>query len=105
MFCINKMQKSKYLFFSVVLFLGVIFLFYHGTQSVFTQERQRDILENAIYRDIIACYALNGQYPESLDQLEQAYGLTYNKNIFFIDYRVQGANIMPDVTIIEKGDQ
>ena len=36
-------------------------------------------------------------------RLKAHYGLTYDENLFFVDYQTVGANIYPDVTIIEKG--
>jgi hypothetical protein len=45
---------------------------------------------------------VEGKYPESLDYLKEHYGLTYNEDLFFVDYRVSGSNILPDVTIIER---
>ena len=37
-----------------------------------------------------------------LEYLKENYGLTYNEDLFYVDYRTTGANLMPDVTIIEK---
>ena len=41
-------------------------------------------------------------HTESLDYLKTNYGITYNEDLFFVDYRISGANIFPDVTIIER---
>ena len=57
-----------------------------------------------LIRNITYCYAVEGSYPESLDYLKEHYGLTYDEDRFFVDYQVIGANILPDVTIIEKGE-
>lgn len=67
-----------------------------------TIERQQESLENAINRDIIHCYALEGYYPPSLSYMEEHYGLTYDKDLFFVDYQPIGSNIRPDVTILVK---
>jgi hypothetical protein len=34
--------------------------------------------------------------------LKENYGLTYDEDLFFVDYQTIGSNILPDVTIIEK---
>ena len=47
---------------------------------------------------------MEGTYPQSLDYLKEYYGLMYDEDLFFVDYQVMGSNILPDVTIIEKGD-
>ena len=35
-----------------------------------------------------------------LEYLESHYGLTYDHDLFFVDYQAIGSNIMPDVTIV-----
>lgn len=91
---------------SVCIFLVIIFLFIGGLSSLSdsTLRRQKESLENAITRSVTYCYAVEGAYPESLDYLKDNYGLTYDEDAFFVDYRVMGANILPDITIIEKGE-
>ena len=66
--------------------------------------RQLESLENAIHQSIVYCYTLEGCYPESLEYMKEHYGLIYNEELFFVDYRLQGTNIMPDVTIIPRGE-
>lgn len=89
---------------SVCIFLLILFLFVQGISSlsVSTKKRQKESLENAIMRNITYCYAVEGTYPESLSYLKENYGLTYNEDLFFVDYRISGSNILPDVTIIER---
>lgn len=83
-----------------ILFLVFWLMLHSISQS--TIERQKESLENAIQRDIIHCYALEGYYPPSLSYLEDHYGLTYDKNLFFVDYQPIGSNMRPDVTILVK---
>lgn len=47
-------------------------------------------------------YALEGHYPETLDDLTENCGIQYDKKQFFIDYQIAGANILPDITVIER---
>ena len=81
-------------------------LFYQGIESLSSGSvrRQKESLENALNRSITYCYAVEGSYPESLEYLKEHYGITYDEDRFFVDYKIVGANILPDVTIIEKGD-
>ena len=92
------------LLLSVCTFLFIFFLFIQGISSLSdsTKKRQKESLENALMRSIAYCYTLEGSYPESLDYLKEHYRLTYNEDLFFVDYRVSGTNILPDVTIIER---
>lgn len=67
-----------------------------------SQKRQKEALENAIHRSIVYCYTLEGRYPESLEYIKEHYGLVYNEDLFYVDYRPLGANILPDVTILKR---
>lgn len=88
----------------LVAFLGAIVLFCQGMNSLSDRadKEQKKSLEEAIWRGITQCYAIEGRYPESLEYLKEAYGVQYDSERFFVDYQVLGSNIVPDVTIIEK---
>ena len=105
-FQITPQRKyGKKLWFSLFLFILLILLFSLGTSSLSenTVRRQKDSLTQALNRDITYCYATTGQYPESLEAIKKDYGLIYDDSLFFVDYRTQGSNIYPEVTIIERG--
>lgn len=95
---------SGKLLISICIFLLIVFLFLSGVSSLSksTAARQKEALENAITQSISYCYSAEGVYPESLEYLKENYGLTYNEDLFYVDYRTTGSNLMPDVTIIEK---
>ncbi|MBU3876620.1 hypothetical protein HGO97_012480 [Faecalicatena sp. AGMB00832] len=102
----KKQNTYRKFLLSVCAFLLIIVLFCQGIESLSSSSirRQKESLENALNRNITYCYAVEGAYPESLDYLKEHYGLTYDEDRFFVDYKVIGSNILPDVTIIEKGD-
>lgn len=89
---------------SLLITLGIFILFILQIQNIthLTKQQQRINLEKAISRDIIQCYALEGYYPPDLNYIEEHYGLIYNKSEFFIDYQIEGENIKPTFTIIER---
>ena len=86
---------------SLLITLGIFILFILQIQNIthLTKQQQRINLEKAISRDIIQCYALEGYYPPDLNYIEEHYGLTYNKSEF---YQIEGENIKPTFTIIER---
>ena len=90
---------------SIGLFVILMFLFVtcFGSVSAETRERQRESLENALSRNLLHYYSLEGRYPDSLESLSQNYGLIYDRDFFYIDYRFMGDNIYPDITILEEG--
>jgi len=89
---------------SILLFLCLFFAFFAGISGVSDKNRetQMETLQRAITRGITHCYATQGHYPESLEELQKTYGITYDEDLYFVDYQVLGKNIYPDVTIIEK---
>lgn len=90
---------------SVIGVLVIAALFWLGTSLLAqqTDSREAEILEKAVTRGVIHCYACEGAYPESLQYLKENYGLTYDEQRFFIDYQAMGSNLMPNITIIDKG--
>lgn len=98
-------RKKRWMgYLPILFFVGVIALFTFATNilSQGTTSRQRESLENALMNDIIYCYATTGRYPTDLASIKEDYGLTYDEDKFFVDYHVQGANLFPDVTILEQ---
>ena len=88
----------------VLLFTCVIVLFAAGISSVGegTLKRQKEALENALTRYITECYAEEGRYPESVYYLEDRYGLRFNEDRFYVDYRVRSGNVRPEFTVITR---
>lgn len=98
-------RVPKKLLLALCLFALILFLFLEGASSLSegTRARQRESLQNALDRSITFCYAVEGRYPESLDYIKEHYGLTYDETVFFVDYQALGGNILPNITIIERG--
>ncbi len=99
------MNKKPYIMIlSVVCITVALFLFVKAVDSISiaNNTEQAEILEQALTRSITACYALEGAYPPDIDYLAEHYGLTYNREKYFIDYQYIGSNLRPDVTIIVK---
>lgn len=82
--------------------LLIIFLLSLSSIQESTLSKQQESLETALARDITHCYAVEGFYPPSLSYMEEHYGLTYDKDLFFVDYQPIGSNIRPDVTVISR---
>ena len=79
--------------FTVAISCCIILLTCHGLNRLMadSKEEEKRSLEEALQREIVQCYVL-----------EEQYGFSYDKEQFFVDYQLLGANIMPDVTVIER---
>lgn len=102
----RERKKSLALPLSAAFFAGIMLVFLLAVSGLEedTAQRQQQELETALHRGILTCYALEGKYPESLQYLKEHYPLHYNEELFFVDYRVQGGNLMPDVTVLKRRD-
>lgn len=61
----------------------------------------RDQLENALRRAAVACYAVEGVYPEDLAHLAR-YGVQIDNNRYIVHYEVFADNLMPDITVLDR---
>ncbi|NLD20549.1 MAG: hypothetical protein GX663_09980 [Clostridiales bacterium] len=100
-----KEKNHTYMKFtlSLCVFLIILLLFFYGMDSLSkdTTERQMEGLETSLRDTVTYCYAVEGSYPESVKYMEDNYGLTYDEAKFYVGYRTLGANILPDITVIE----
>ncbi len=60
------------------------------------------IMEDAIRRATVQCYALEGAYPQSVDYLVENYGIHIDREKYDVFYEGFASNIMPDITVIPK---
>lgn len=100
----HKLYSSRRLFFSLAAFALLLWLSVRafGSVSEQTLDEQKRSLETALHRNIVHCYAVNGYYPESLEDLLRYYPLVYDESLFLIHYQPIASNLMPDVTVIER---
>ena len=100
-FQIHRHRKITSFHIGIALFAAILVLFLYGISYVSssTGDRQEASLINAMERNIVHCYALEGFYPPSLNYIEEHYGLTYDETMFIVDYQPIGTNIYPDFTI------
>ena len=106
-FVIQKQPSPvKSFVFSLSIFLLVLFLFLGGVSAMsrISSREEESTLRQALTESAVHCYALHGYYPESLENLVRDYGVTYDSRRFLVDYQPQGANLMPEITVIRKED-
>lgn len=98
-------MKKQALSLLLFLFIGCAFYLSVSALGEDTDKKQKESLQTAIQQGVIHCYATEGHYPESLDYLVKSYGIRYDSKKYFIDYQILGANILPDVTIIDRQEE
>ena len=86
---------------AAVVFVCAAAGLFFGTAQIrrSANDSQMESLRLAILRSAIHCYAVEGAYPESLDDICAHYGISWDTDRYLVDYEVTGANLMPDVTV------
>lgn len=89
-----------------VAIVAVLLLFLTGLSNLDrgSSEEGRQQLEDALRRAAVACYAAEGIYPPTLDYLSEHYGVQISDQ-YIVFYEIFASNLMPDITVLEKGAQ
>ena len=97
----EKRTVAGYLL-SVLVLLLVLFFFLAFSRSVAekTGEEKLNALTEAVRRASIQCYAIEGRYPPSVEYLEDHYGISIDRDKYYVFYDGWASNIMPDITIL-----
>ena len=85
----------------VALIVGFVVLINSMTASSGNTESQ--LVYDAVKNAALTCYAVEGTYPESLEYLREHYKLAYNMDRFVVEYDAFASNIMPTITVRERG--
>lgn len=89
----------------VLFFAALVWLLMMGLNNISktTDTEQLKSAEQALRRAAVQCYALEGQYPPSLEYLEQHYGLMLDRDRYVYHYQGIGANLMPQIAVFSTG--
>lgn len=63
----------------------------------------QEVLTSAIDQAIVTCYAIEGRYPESLEYLEENYGITIDTKRYYVSYSVFASNQKPTFKVSMRG--
>ena len=91
--------------FGLILAIIVLVFFLIAVMKLENTRREmgKQQLEDALRRAAVACYAAEGFYPPNVTYLVQHYGLQYDETAYKVHYEVFASNLMPEITVVEKG--
>ena len=102
----GKTKKAAYFLLplAVIVILLFFFTFISGVKEG-QRELARTQIEETVRRTALTCYALEGAYPPDLEYMNNRYGLGFDEERYQVYYDVYGSNLMPDITVLEKGEE
>ena len=68
-------------------------------------ERGRAQLEETLRRAAVACYASDGAYPPTLEELCRRSGIRVDVGRYHVFYEVFADNLMPGITVLGARDE
>jgi len=89
---------------AAVLALLLWFFTAVGNLRADSGEMGREQLEAALRRSAAACYAAEGIYPPTLEYLTEHYGVQVEEEKYIVFYEIFASNLMPDITVLERGN-
>lgn len=66
------------------------------------RQEERSILERAMKRAAVQCYAIEGRYPPDTAYIAQHYGVFIDEAYYNVYYEAFADNIMPDIQVLER---
>ena len=88
----------------LILISSYFFSSVSALHPIETLHKEQQALEQALENGTIRSYAMNGQYPESLDQILNDYHITYDRSRFVVEYTPNGSNLLPYISVILLSD-
>ncbi len=86
---------------AIILIIGVIYSISTAVAdvSLTVAEQQEILLENAVRRSAVQCYAIEGEYPADLEYLISNYNLYYDIEKYVVHYQNIGGNLLPEISV------
>ena len=67
------------------------------------ESEQAKILQEAVLRATLTCYAIEGRYPPNVQYIEKNYGIVYDSDKFFVKLDSFAPNILPSIFVLSAG--
>lgn len=98
------MKKILISLFSVFLIIAVSFFITKGTDKLYNKSDKDglQITKDAINEAIATCYAIDGMYPATFEELKDKSNIVINEDKYAVIYSIFASNLKPEIEIIEK---
>jgi hypothetical protein len=98
----SRVRRFLKVVLPVIIFAIILALFVFAVTKIAgrSESEGRQLTEKSIRRAAVQCYALEGMYPLDFDYLKEHYGVKPDEIKYVVYYTYNGANLMPDITVI-----
>ena len=88
----------------IMLVFGYILVQFSLESQEDTETQQIQVIESAIRRAAVQCYALEGSYPPNVAYLEENYGISYDHKKYLVHYRAvfEGSSLGPEIIVFKN---
>ena len=86
----------------IMLAFGYIIVQFSMGSQEDTAAQQAQVIESALRRAAVQCYALEGSYPPNVAYLEEHYGVSFDNKNYFVHYRYEGSNLNPQIRVFKS---
>lgn len=97
-----KLRRYRVMIIAVLIFIAAGTIFFTEQLSDKVSRDRQQLLEEAIRKYAVQCYALEGNYPENIQYLEKNYTLNLDRDKYVYHYKFIGSNMMPEIYVFEK---
>lgn len=100
----SRFFHKMWRFCPILVLAGICAVFYLGISSIGNEAvtQEQNSLRQALEQGAIRTYAITGAYPQSLDELLEDYGISYDHSKFIVEYVPNGSNLLPSVSVLTQ---
>lgn len=97
----GQLYKTLLRIIGMISLWGMLLYGIRYTHEAGRQEEQV-ILERALKRAAVQCYAIEGRYPPNSAYIQKHYGVIIDEAYYNVYYDVFADNIMPEIQVLER---
>ena len=86
----------------VFVLVAVLIIQGIGRASSVSDREELELAERAIRQAAVSCYAMDGAYPATFQDLKDRCSIAVNEEKYAVFYEIFASNIMPEITVTER---
>jgi len=102
----EKREKfaSRGIVISILVFalIAILFVAMLGQIRTKSDSEQVKLLEEALRRAAITCYAIEGRYPPSIQYIMDHFLVIIDDEKYIVSYDVFASNVMPSINVLNR---